>query len=206
MKKLLVVLFLCVPCLSFAQTDTEIRSNLLQTLLTQFVAQVNAIDAMQAEISLATDKGSFKSLQDVLVAQLQFSTQSIAALLNPTAPIVVSSPILGNVPVTPPVVAPVSKAAITVEIEYPSVKWHYFTFMVSVLDENGKPIKTPLIHMQAPDLVQDYQHDQDDGFGNSVFGNWRTHIQYIEGVALTPGTQVITFTSGNLSKSITVTI
>lgn len=211
MKKLLIIsMFVLLPSFSFAATDTEIRSSLLQTLLTQFVSQVNALDTMRTEISLSSNPSQFSMLTAVLSAQLQYTTQSVAALLNPAT---VSVP----VPSVPSVnfgsasassePAPVGKAAITVDVQNPSQKFPYYVFVVSVLNDEGKTIQQAPIHMSAPDSQVDRAANQDDGNTNGLPRfTYTSHFVYGEQEPLTPGIQVVTFTSGNLSKSITINV
>lgn len=84
MKKtlFLTILFL-IPEVVFGATDAEIKSSVLQKLLAQFVAQVNTIDSIQKDVAGSANPAQFSTFNAIIVKQLSFTTESIAALLAP---------------------------------------------------------------------------------------------------------------------------
>lgn len=111
--------------------------------------------------------------------------------------------------ITSPAPMPQDLSAITVKV---ATSGGRFTFSVSVLGSDGNAIQNAPIHMEAPDLVpianktgitDRFATDQD---GNPPQNNWYTTFSYGGLQVLTKGSQDITFTSGNLTKTITINV
>ena len=215
MKKYFIfsVLFL-VPFISHA-SDADIRASVLQTLLTQFVSQVTAIEQIQSQIALAEDKTQFTPLSQNLITQLDFTTKSLSALLNPQSTVTQeTTPVLGGIIIEPTQSMPTSKAEILVVQSKGNISSDFpfgqYIFTVTVLDENGKPNASTVdsvgnldkivpIVMQVPDTFNDKNLVDErvtNPAGQFVFGY----------VPKTAGTKNIIFTSGSLSKTFTLEV
>lgn len=213
MKKALLIGLFLFPSLCFAQSDTDIQSSILQTLLTQFVAQVNAIDTIQGEIAQSSNPAQFANLTSVIDTQLQYTTQSISVLLNPTAAATVTAPTTNSVNFasTPQETqeAP-DKSAILVNPTYtPStpqrgvsdnIPYGQYGFDVSVLDSNGNYTKGAAVTMTS-DLGPDTEYTNDLDYGGLT--KYDRGFDYIP---LTLGVKTLVFTSGNLSQTIQLTV
>lgn len=79
--------FMCLvfPALAFAQSDVQIRSSLVQQLITIFVAEVNGIDSMLSLTAQSANPAQFADFNTQLHVQLSNTTSQLATLLNPSS-------------------------------------------------------------------------------------------------------------------------
>ena len=131
------------------------------------------------------------------------SVAAIQPIVNPQ--IQNQQPIFGSTMQTSMSETPTDKSAITLlsqDIDYRGL----YAFVVQVLDTNGKPIHKAPIHISTSvTLPEWYTIDRytDSEGPTSKSENWRTTFGEI---ALIKGSNTIIFTSGNLTKEITITV
>lgn len=176
---------------------------------TAIVTPSNDTSALQKQLSdLLTQVQVLIAQQKTQTDATNAQTQVIAQVAQNTTP----APVFGNVePATPAPVVPVS---IEVTPVGPTDTGSY-AFLTRVLNSDNSYSSTSLVAMDAPGNLSE---DRSDYYANThqvtnanvdydsnrkPIGNWSVSFGYLP---KTSGTKTITFTSGNLTKSITMDI
>lgn len=179
-----------------------------ETGTTTPVTEPTLKDVVQAQIQalLAQIKSLQAQLQNQLTVQQQTQTTLQQIQQNTT-------PAVGNVtpaPVAPPV--PIVPVDIEVQVQ-PVFSNGANTFLVDILNNDGSYSSTTLIKMDAPDkngadMEEVNNHGNTWKYATNVdyrngvpLNNWHVSFGYL---ATSTGNKTITFTAGNLTKSINI--
>ncbi len=101
MKKIytgVMFLVLLFPGVSFAKTEAEIKSAIIDQVLGVFVMQVNTMDKIQTLAAESTNKGQYRSYLILVQKQLQESITQLSTLLNPPIVVVPKPPLQTTIP------------------------------------------------------------------------------------------------------------
>lgn len=223
MKKTIIVLtFLCVPFTSFAASNDAVRSSIVAKLLETFVAQVQNIDFIIQASATADNPADFTTFKTLVQNQLAATTQQIAVLLNPGGEVqfgsITPTPVVPT-PAPTPIPAPVvDKSEIIIKVipnTYTNELRPYpeWDFIVKVLDTSGKVTDSLDISVTLPvDNNSKYtnpttlpanKNTTPGRIGYVSPESWGAEFNYIP---TTPGTKTLVFTSGSLTKSVTVEV
>ena len=139
------------------------------------------------------------TVQQQIQTTLQQTQQNTQQIQQNTTPTVTPSPT--PVVTSSPVVTSLNISQEKITGNYPQYPNGWYRFSGKVLDQNGNEMKQPL-HMTNPadNLRASTAGDYD---GQTIYNGAGSNFDYMPGTA---GNKLITFTSGNLTKNVTLSV